>query len=241
MDEDGLGQVDDRDPVNKLSEDQLGGDVGELSDPTPQVTDEDNDDFDLGVLEPPLPIDDEVFSEPSKLRLFLRRLLRWSVAVLVIFAFGVGATWISRVAPLQKEIDDLELQIEDVSNQADLSASEVESLRPLVDEVEDLKVDLSKAELHIEILKIRGDVASAHLAMLAEDIVTAKASLAGTDSRLEVLRSGLEGEDRDTVQGMLTRLDLVLEELGEDTFAAIRDLEVLSSNLAALERSLFGN
>jgi hypothetical protein len=40
---------------------------------------------------------------------------------------------------------------------------------------------------------------------------------------------------------MLTRLELVLEELGEDSFAAIRDLEVLSSNLAALERSLFGN
>jgi hypothetical protein len=95
--------------------------------------------------------------------------------------------------------------------------------------------------MHIEILKIQGDVASAHLALLAEDIVTARASLAGTDTRIDALMSNLDGEDRNTVQGMLTRLELVLQELGEDSFAAIRDLEVLTSNLAALERSIFGN
>ena len=39
----------------------------------------------------------------------------------------------------------------------------------------------------------------------------------------------------------ISLVELVLEELGEDSFAAVRDLEVLSSNLSALERSLFGN
>jgi hypothetical protein len=90
-------------------------------------------------------------------------------------------------------------------------------------------------------LKIQSDVAAAQIALYTEDFVTAKASLAGSDTRLDAIMQKLQGEDRDTVEGMLTRLELVLEELGEDSFAAVRDLEVLSSNLSALERSLFGN
>jgi len=40
---------------------------------------------------------------------------------------------------------------------------------------------------------------------------------------------------------MRSRLALVLDELETNRFAAMRDLEVLASNLMALERSLFGN
>jgi chromosome segregation ATPase len=167
--------------------------------------------------------------------------LPWLVAVLVIFTLGVGATWLARVVPQQKEIDNLEQEMENLLEAAELSASEIEDLLPLIDENAELQSDLSEAELQVEVLLIQADVASAQLALLAEDFVTAKASLAGTDTRLEVLISNLESEDRNTVQGMLTRLELVLDELGDDSFAAIRDLEVLSSNLAALERSLFGN
>lgn len=236
MDQDELAQDDIQDPEDKPADESKAA-----SDSVPLMSDEQGDDFDLGVIEPPLPLDEDTFSEPSKLRLFLRRLLRWLVAVLVIFAFGVGAAWLVRVVPQQREIRSLEGKLEQTREQADLSASEVENLLPLVDEITELKSDLSSLEMHVELLKIQGDVTSAQLALLAEDFVTAKAFLAGTDTRLEELRKNLEGEDRNTVQGMLTRLDLVVAELGEDSFAAIRDLEVLRSNLAALERSIFGN
>jgi len=104
-----------------------------------------------------------------------------------------------------------------------------------------LNLRFSRAEMRVEILKIQADVAAAQIAIYTEDFVTAKASLAGSDTRLEAIMPKLQGEDRDTVEGMLIRLELVLDELGEDSFAAVRDLEVLSSNLSALERSLFGN
>jgi hypothetical protein len=236
MVEDELAQDGDRESEAISTGSPEGG-----AEPTPPILDGQDEGFDLGVLEPPLPLDDETFTEPSKLRLFLRRLLRWLVVVLVIFALGVGATWFARVAPQQKDIDNFEHTVRQLRDEVDLKSAEIEELLPLVDENAELAAELFEAEMHIEILKIQGDVASSQLAMLAEDIVTAKASLAGTDSRLEVLMRSLDGEDRNTVQGMLTRLDLVLEELGEDTFAAIRDLEVLSSNLSALERSIFGN
>lgn len=236
MEQDELAQGMAQDPENQVVDES-----DEVSNSDVLISSENEEEFDLGVLEPPIPIDDQILTEPSKLRLFLRRLLLWVVAILVIFTLGVGATWLARVIPQQKEIDNLEQEMENLLNAAELSASEIEDLLPLIDESASLQSDLSEAELQVKVLSIQADVASAQLALLAEDFVTAKASLAGTDTRLEALISNLESEDRNTVQGMLTRLELVLEELGEDSFAAIRDLEVLSSNLAALERSLFGN
>lgn len=236
MEQDELAQGMAQDPENQVVDES-----DEVSNSDVLISSENEEEFDLGVLEPPLPIDDQILTEPSKLRLFLRRLLPWVVAILVIFTLGVGATWLARVVPQQKEIDNLEQEMENLLNAAELSASEIEDLLPLIDENASLQSDLSEAELQVKVLSIQADVASAQLALLAEDFITAKASLAGTDTRLEALISNLESEDRNTVQGMLTRLELVLEELGEDSFAAIRDLEVLSSNLAALERSLFGN
>ncbi len=236
MEQDELAQGMAQDPENQVVDES-----DEVSNSDVIISSENEEEFDLGVLEPPLPIDDQILTEPSKLRLFLRRLLSWLVAILVIFSLGVGATWLARVVPQQKKIDNLEQEMENLLKAAELSASEIEDLLPLIDENAGLQSDLSEAELQLEVLSIQADVASAQLALLAEDFVTAKAYLAGTDTRLEVLISNLESEDRNTVQGMLTRLELVLEELGEDSFAAIRDLEVLSSNLAALERSLFGN
>lgn len=236
MEQDELAQGIAQDPENQVVDES-----DEVSNSDVLISSENEEEFDLGVLEPPIPIDDQILTEPSKLRLFLRRLLLWVVAILVIFTLGVGATWLARVIPQQKEIDNLEQEMENLLNAAELSASEIEDLLPLIDESASLQSDLSEAELQVKVLSTQADVASAQLALLAEDFITAKASLAGTDTRLEALISNLESEDRNTVQGMLTRLELVLEELGEDSFAAIRDLEVLSSNLAALERSLFGN
>lgn len=212
-----------------------------VPDPQPIISNGEVEDVDSGILEPPLPVEEDTFAEPSKLSLFLRRLLRWLVAVLVIFALGIGATWLARVTPQRKEIEDLKDQLELIQTEAIESAARVDELLPLVDEKAKLEDELSSAEMHIEVLSIQADVASAQLALLGEDLVTARASLVGTDTRLEALMNSLEGEDRDTVEGMLTRLDLVMEELGDDSFSAIRDLEVLSSNLAALERSVFGN
>lgn len=236
MDQDDLAQ-----DGNLKSESELEEPSTTDSSPQPVASDEQADEIDLGILEPPLPAEEGTFAEPSKLRLFMRRLLRWLVAVLVIFGLGIGATWLARVSPQQKEIEDLEAQLVLIRGEAEESASRVNELLPLIDEKAELESELAAAELHIDILSIQADVASAHLALLGEDLVTAKASLVGTDNRLEDLKDSLGGEDRSTVEGMLTRLELVIEELDDDKFAALRDLEVLSSNLAALERSVFGN
>ena len=46
--------------------------------------------------------------EPTKFNLFLRKMLRWSTAVLAIFVLGIILTWIIQVSPRIKEVSEIE-------------------------------------------------------------------------------------------------------------------------------------
>ncbi|OGO19720.1 MAG: hypothetical protein A2Z14_00685 [Chloroflexi bacterium RBG_16_48_8] len=178
---------------------------------------------------------------PSRLGRFFRRALRWITGLFVVFALGVGTTWFVRVQPMNTKMGDLKNQLQ----AAEITVTELEAriadFTPLVSENASLKTQLLETQLHVDVMRILVDVTAAELALANGDAVTAKASLTGTDTRLAILQEKLQGEDQQTIEGMRTRLALALEELETNTFAAISDLDVLISNLVALERSLFEN
>jgi hypothetical protein len=178
---------------------------------------------------------------PSRLGNFFRKALRWVTGLIVVFGLGVGTTWFLRVRPMNYQIEDLKNQLEAANITVSQLEEQISASAALINENENLKNDLQETQLHVDIMRILVDVSSAELALASEDVVTTKASLAGTDERLANLEETLQGEDQQTIEGMRTRLTLVLEELETDTFAALSDLDVLKSNLLALERSLFGN
>lgn len=184
-------------------------------------------------------IAEEPVKEPSRLGQFMRKLLRWTVGLLVVFALGVGAMWFVRLQPEMAKNSQLRDTIQSLEESIVALQSDVDELSPLVDENSDLQRQLEQAEVHVGILEVLVDVSSAQLALSDDDIVTAKASLAGTDSLLAAAAENLPSEHQGTVEEMRGRLTLVLEELEVDAFAATRDLEVLSNNLNALARSLF--
>ncbi len=171
--------------------------------------------------------------EPSRVGRLARSLLRWTVALLVVFAVGVGATWFARVQPQAQRIETLEADLAAAVASRDALDLEVQALRTVRDE-------LAATQRHLELLQVLVDVTSARLAVEQEDVLSARAALAGTEARLRALQRQLSGGEASAVAGMLDRLQLVLDELDEDAFAAQRDLEVMANNLIALERSLFG-
>jgi hypothetical protein len=63
--------------------------------------------------------------------------------------------------------------------------------------------------------------------------------LAETDTRLATISQGLTSEQVASIQATRKRLALVLGELSTNTFAAEKDLEVMASDLTALEKTLF--
>ena len=195
-----------------------------------------------GLPEPPKapePAMEPAEEEPSRPGL-LRKILLWTVAVLVVFSLGVGACWLTQVQPQRERIDSLEGRAQTAESQAESLQADVERLTPLQAENESLQAQLKRSTQHLDLLFVLVDVTSAQLAMAQEDTIAAKAALTGTDARLSNLQTNLGGTDASTVKGLRERLALVLEEIDSDEFAARRDLEILANNLLSLERSLFG-
>ncbi len=175
---------------------------------------------------------------PSRFRLFFNRALRWVTGFMVVFVLGVVAMWVIRVRPVQGELQSRQAEIEALQDQIATFEEQVQSLLPLEEENTSLQAELAKTEQQMAIRGVLVDVTSAQLAMAQEDPVAAKAALAGTDERLQKLDVELVGTD--TLEGLRTRLALVVDELDSDAFAAQRDLQILANNLISLERSLFG-
>lgn len=179
--------------------------------------------------------------EPSRFGGMMRWLLRWAVVVGVVFLLGVMATWIVRVSPQSDTIRSLSRSLDESRNQVDELQREVETLRGLEDENEQLTQELETKDRHLDLLAVLVDVTRAQLALAEDQPGEASVELDGTDDRLASLERGLEGSEADVVSGMRDRLNLVLNELETDEFAAQRDLEILANNLVDLERTLFGD
>jgi hypothetical protein len=180
-------------------------------------------------------------TEPSRMKRFLLTVLRWAVLVAILFGLGVLATWIVRVQPQGDRIDELANRLEAAEMTIEGLEEELSALTPLKSENAALQEQLAESQLRADLLRVLIDVTSAQVAMAKDDMVSAKASLSRTDARMKSIQKQLTDEDQDTLESMRTRLALVLDELDQDEFAAQNDLEVLTSNLLALERSLFGN
>lgn len=200
----------------------------------------------MPVPEPSSPIDDRELqpeggppapSEPSRLGRFARRALRRVTAVVVIFGLGFGATWLLRVRPLLSDVDDLTQQAEQVVAARDQLQDRVNELEGVEQRNQELEQSLIEAGGHLDLLAVLVDVTSAQLAIAQENTAAAKVALAETDGKLEALA---EVMGNDQVEGIRERLQLVLEEVDADIFAAQRDLEVLSNTLVAMERDRFG-
>ncbi|MFV9675747.1 MAG: hypothetical protein ACNYZI_10235 [Anaerolineales bacterium] len=174
----------------------------------------------------------EAPAEPVKPKRRLRRFLFWTLCVLGLFALGLVATWFFQVGPLTIELEKVRVEIE-------LLESELEDLRPLQAENEQLSDALKTSESHRQLLIVLFDVTSAQLALAQGDTVAAKAALIGTRASLLEFEKMLSAADADTVGDLIKRLELVPGEIDTNETAASLDLEVLANSLLSLERSLF--
>ena len=186
------------------------------------------------VMEPKQEIldDDEIPSVPVKPKRRLRRFLFWMLYITGVFALGLVAMWFLRVGPLSTELDKTRAEIESLE-------SELEDLRPLSAENEQLSDALETSEAHRQLLSVLVNVTSAQLTLAKGDTVAAKAALAGTRASLIELEENVSVEDAETVMDLIDRLELVQGEVDTDEFAASRDLEILANTLLSLEGSLF--
>jgi hypothetical protein len=199
------------------------------------------DDAPFGSLDPEGDMEEETTEpvEPSRMKRWLRAALRWTVTAAVVFALGVLVTWVVRVQPEMERNDALGNSLANSRERVEALEEKLAAQNDLVENNQILQSEVNQLEQHLELLRVFVDVTTAQSALVNDDSVTAKASLAGTSDRLTFLMNFADESELETLDGMQRRLLLVLEELDDNVFAAESDLEVLHSNLVALERSLF--
>lgn len=168
---------------------------------------------------------------------FLRKLLMWIVGVIGVFALGVGVAYVFLVRDLQSSNDDLKVQVEALqAEQATIEGS----LRAECDaEMAAVQAEVDEANLHVQLVNALVDVSSARVALGQDDLVGIRAALAGTDERLASLQDGLGTDGTTAVKALRDQLAALLDNLGQDALTLDNELERLTSNLLALERSLF--
>jgi len=178
----------------------------------------------------------------TKSRKFIRRLLIWSLAILLIFLAGFAVShfmFVSRPANAaleQAKADLAAAEVEITSLQ-----SEVDDLSPLEVTNASLQIEVADVNTHITILSARVSVTDALLALQDGNLAEVSLELDKMETTLKTLKTMLNTDQREVVTIMEQRLDLVMGELDEDTTAAGMDLEVLSVKLTSLENTLFAN
>lgn len=170
----------------------------------------------------------------------LRRILTWSVGLLLLFALGVAAAWFLQIGPVREQNRTLRTELDTAQQRVEALSAEVDRLQPLEAQNESLREQVDRLESHIFLLDVLVDVSKAQLALVEENPIAAEDALQDTGQRLKQLEQRLSGSDSEAVAGMNDRLNLAIEEVETDEFAARRDLEILANNLIALEQSLFG-
>ena len=174
---------------------------------------------------------------PGKFQRFLRKVLLWAVGLLGVFALGVGVTWVMLVRDLRTENADLQSQVEAL--EAGQVAAQESIRQEYQDQLDAFQAEVEEANLHIHLVNALVDVSSARVALGQSDLVGIRAALAGTDDRLASLQAGLGADGTTAVQALRDQLAALLDDLDQDAISLDQELERITSNLLALERSLF--
>jgi hypothetical protein len=184
---------------------------------------------------PPPPPDRPRFSP------WLRLALRWATGLLLVFALGLGATWLAQVRPLQLRVEALEQERATLEAHAADLQLQVQALEAVRAENASLKVDQARLEQQRLVLQAMSATAQAQLALAGGSGVDAPGPLLSrVEGYLAALQEVLAGSMQQEVRDLRDRLALAAGELTSDPFAAQRDLEILANGLRMLEEQLSG-
>ena len=180
---------------------------------------------------------------PGRPRLspWLQRALRWATGLLLVFALGLGATWLAQVRPLQLRVEALEQERAALEERAADLQLQVQAMEAVRAENVSLKVDQARLEQQRLVLQAMTATAQAQLALAGGPAVeTPGPLLAQVEGHLAALQEVLAGSMQQDVRELRDRLALAAGEVELDRFAARRDLEILANGLRMLEEQLSG-
>jgi DNA repair ATPase RecN len=166
-------------------------------------------------------------------------LLVWLLVLLIAFSLGALLVLYTLYLPERQGLEAMQADLVQANQKVAELESQVSSLSGLDSKNKDLEGALQEANLHVNLLKARADVATALQALAKNDPTRARVALSKTGQTLDAMKGLLDPGQQKTVDDMQSRLKLALGEIGTKAFAAESDLNVLSTSLMELENAYF--
>ena len=165
--------------------------------------------------------------------------LRWILGFLIVFILGAAVALYLLYLPVRKEVQDRQADLLKANQQISELQQKVDSLTPMDTRNQELQSQINDANLHINILRARADVATALAALAKNDPTKARVALSKTSQTLDTLANLIKPDQKKAATDMQARLKLAQGEIGSNSFAAESDLNVLSTGLIEIENSYF--
>ena len=173
---------------------------------------------------------------------FFERVVRWTVALLVVCALGAGAVFFTLYLPASRDADQVREQATALMDERDDLARRLTDIQAQLKASEEreteLQAELNAARIYVAVLSVLVDLNGARLALASDDPSSARVYLNKTPAMLEDLADLLGEGEIDLVPPMQKRLKQVLAGMRSDPDATQSDLEVLVGNLTQLKMNL---
>ena len=175
----------------------------------------------------------------SKAKRFFVRMIRWFLGTAIVFGLGFLAAVFALYIPARQSINDYKFKVEQANQQIVSLNSEVGKSQVIEQKYQDSQLELQNDEFFQTILRARIDVTNAMLAVANNDLEKAKLNLSDTKEILKHHETFVKTDQVKTITDMQARLELVLNEIENNPYAASSDLDVLSTSLQQLENTYF--
>lgn len=195
---------------------------------------------------PKIPADSLVQDE-SRVRIFVRKAIRWTAGFLIMFGLGaIAAIFLFYKPAYNQVVSDQADRASEKQTIVDLQA-EVAALKDrnavipgLEEQIQTLTEESAQKDVHIQLLSVLADVYAAQAALAVEDISQTGIYLYTTPDKLDAMAQIIGPTESAAVDSLSERLQQVLTSLeAEDVFTAQSDLNVMENRLLQLEKLYF--
>ena len=186
-----------------------------------------------------------LFSPDTRLGRFMRPFLRWTAAVVGLFALGLLVGYLLLYQPTSQQLAAARDQIGQLNDeigrlQVD-STSLQNSLGTANQRLQTAQDDVKKAQARNNLLVVIYDIANARTSLAQKDGAKVMSSLLQAQADMQVLQPYLVANKKELADELNSRLETVRSVLVRDSQMAQSDLDNLYTALLAANDLLFGS
>jgi hypothetical protein len=175
---------------------------------------------------------------PSRVGNFFRRLLRWLVGAVIIFALGVGVTYFVLYLPVKQEYAQAQIKLEQIPELESSLEATTNDLRSCKEQRDDAIKKIENTNLQTNLLTILADINRANFALLKEDLPRARAILMGTTSKMKGLSTEIAKQNDKLAKEINQLLIDAIRDLDSNPDKTQASLDQLSNTLLELQNNL---